>query len=66
MAQRKKLTVRYDEADLEIVKEAAWLRKVSTSEWIRSITIAQAKATIDKLKTPPTQILVSAVLLLLA
>jgi uncharacterized protein (DUF1778 family) len=46
----RKLTVRIEEEDLALLKEAAWLRKTSLSQWIRSVTLATAKRTIEESK----------------
>jgi uncharacterized protein (DUF1778 family) len=49
----KKLTLRYEEADLELVKEAAWRRGVTTAAWIRGVTLATAKQTIAETQDQP-------------
>jgi predicted HicB family RNase H-like nuclease len=41
----KKLTVRVTEQELQEWRDAAWLRKVSLSEWVRKVLTATAQET---------------------
>ena len=43
----RKLTVRISDEDLALLKEAAWRQRMSLSEWIRMVTLAVAKKTVD-------------------
>jgi hypothetical protein len=50
----KTITVRLSEGEREEIKEAAWLRRVTTQEWTRSILLANARATKQKLGASPS------------
>jgi predicted HicB family RNase H-like nuclease len=43
--QEKSLNVRATKKELELWKEAAWIRKVSLSEWVRKVLTATAEQT---------------------
>lgn len=42
-----KLTVRVSEEQLDAWKEAAWIRKVTLSDWVRKVLDATAERTKD-------------------
>lgn len=46
--KEKKLTVKTDERELELWKEAAYSRRVSLSEWVRRTLTANAEQTTGK------------------
>lgn len=48
MKPKAKLTVRCDDAELEKWKEAAYVRRMSLSEWVRRVLTAMADETISK------------------
>jgi uncharacterized protein (DUF1778 family) len=46
----RRLSIRVPERELELWKEAAWVRKVSLSEWTRSVLSATAAQTLERAK----------------
>jgi uncharacterized protein (DUF1778 family) len=46
----KRVVVRYSEEELALIEEAAWRRKVKRAEWLRNVTLATAKKTIEEAK----------------
>jgi hypothetical protein len=43
----QRVSVHFSVEELKLIEEAAWRRKVKRAEWIRSVTLATAKATVE-------------------